>query len=155
MWNNLSYMAFHDTRAWICKPVSLGMSALCMTLLSREERFATVNWGQKCPESLWERENHRRGSDRPPDYVLTGSKRVKTLCWPAAEWCEAPGLVSNSERGDKAPWKEETEETSNCYPHVSDCCFRLPRGELEGVFEDGGLISAHMLPWRHQSLNWG
>lgn len=119
-------------RAWIRKAVSLGMSVLCMTLLGREERFTTVNWGQKCPASLWERENHRPGSDRPPDYVLTGSKRVKTLCWPSAEWCEAPGSVSNSERGDEAPWKEETEETSNCCPHVSDCCFRLPGGGIGG-----------------------
>lgn len=143
-----------DMKAKICIP-RLGISMFCMTIFCREEGFATV---------VTEGRGARRvcGRLRVSVQAVTDSltqcwqsQRVETPCWPSAEWSEAPGPVSTTGRGgaDPNPRKgEETDETSNCCPHVSDCCSCSPRGGSEDDFEDNRLTSTHTL---HSGLRVG
>lgn len=138
-------------RARICRHVLGNVSVMHVCAQQRRRIHHCCNRGQRCPACLWETESQWPGCNRHSDSVLTESKGRDPLLAPV-EWSEAPGPVSNTERGDRAPERGGTEEASNGCPHVSDCCFRLPRGELEGHFEDSGLISTHMLP---SVSNWG
>ncbi len=138
-----------DIKAQICL-TCLGISMLCMAFfLHRRRILHCYNRGQKCPVCLWETESQWPGCNWLCASVLMESKgRDPAIALSRVKWSSRS--CQHRSEGWQSSRKEETEETSNCCPHVSDCCFPLPEGGLEEDFEDSTLISAHMLSCRHQ-----
>lgn len=135
------HLISHDARAQKCKRMRSSLSLLCMTIVSREEGFATAVTEGRGAQCVCGRQ---RTSGRAVTDTLTlclQSQRVDTLCH------------NNTERGDRAPERRRLMRPVIVVHVCQMIVFVCPGGGLEGDFEDSVLISTHMLPRWRQMLN--
>lgn len=86
------------------------------------------NRGQRCPACLWETESQWPACNRHSDSVLTESKGRDPLL-ALVEWSEAPGPVSNTERGDWAPERRRLKRPLMAVYMCQIVVFARPGGE--------------------------
>lgn len=78
------------------------------------------------------------------------SQRVETLCWPSAEWCQAPVCSRLEERGDRAPGRKRLMRSLI----AARVWWLFWDGGEEVYFEDSVIISNCRPPWKHKILGW-